>query len=82
MAISIQNSRDMHVGSLALVMTEDSHREPASDRVQVNVTFKQITLDSLKEQFPSALDDSERVRRAVDESLEVKKATQVSLSRA
>lgn len=61
-------------------MTTESDR-PDSERIQVNVTFKDVTLEELKDQFPSALDDSERVRRAVADALEIGRAKQFSISR-
>lgn len=63
-------------------MTAESTDGSDPERVQVNVTFKRPTLQSLETQFPSALDDSERVRRAVDQALDFGHATHVSLSRS
>lgn len=48
-------------------------------RVQLNVTVKQQTVEILREVFPAALDDSERVRRAIAESIERNDATEYSI---
>jgi hypothetical protein len=40
------------------------------DRVQLNVTFRRETLDELNRAFPTALEDSERIRQAVAHALE------------
>lgn len=62
-------------------MTTESGSDSPSDRIQVNVTLKQRTLDALAKQHPSALDDSERVRRAIDESIGLNTAAQFSITR-
>lgn len=50
-------------------------------RVQLNVTVKETTLANLREVFPDALDDSERVRRAIAESIERSEASKYSISK-
>lgn len=46
------------------------------ERVQINVTMKRSTIDKLRAMFPVALDDSERVRSAVYQSIELHEATE------
>lgn len=53
----------------AVVSAEESTSDE-DDRVQLNVTFRQGTLDDLRQVFPAALEDSERVRQAVAQSIE------------
>lgn len=46
------------------------------ERVQINVTMKRGTIDTLRDMFPVALDDSERVRNAVYQAIERYEATE------
>lgn len=60
-------------------MTADKTGNP-DERVQLNITFRQGTLDELNEAFPTALEDSERVRHAVSQSLERHHAMEYTIS--
>lgn len=51
-------------------MAEEPNSEGDEERVQINVTMKRGTIDRLRVMFPVALDDSERVRSAICESIE------------
>lgn len=51
-------------------MSADGTPSRENERVQLNVTFRRGTLDELGEIFPTALEDSERVRLAVAQSIE------------
>jgi len=53
----------------------------SDDRIQLNITFRRETLDRLSEAFPTALEDSERVRQAVAQALEQTEATAYTLNR-
>jgi hypothetical protein len=53
----------------------------SDERIQLNVTLRKSTIDKLKEQFPTALEDSERIRQAVAESLERGNATEYTIRR-
>lgn len=62
----------------------DSHTPIADgegDRVQVSVTFQVDTLAKLSDAFPEALDNSERVRTAVAQSLERADADRYTMQR-
>lgn len=57
-------------------MAEEPPNEGDEERVQINVTMKRSTIDTLRLMFPVALDDSERVRSAVHESIERHESTE------
>lgn len=63
-------------------MSAEVSENSADDRVQLNVTFRQKTLDELREVFPVALEDSERVRQAVDQAIERSSAAEYTIRRS
>jgi hypothetical protein len=62
-------------------MADQPETEDRDERVQINVTMTRRTLEDLRALFPVALDDSERVRRAVSESIERHRASEYSIRR-
>ncbi len=52
--------------------TDDIDKD--ADKEQKSVTLKQPALDELREVYPDALDDSERVRRAIWRAKELEQA--------
>lgn len=51
------------------------------DRIQLNVTLTRAMLDQLREALPIALEDSERIRQAVADSIERHTATEFAVRR-
>lgn len=60
-------------------MGAEESRNSKDDRVQLNVTFRQGTLDELRNVFPTALEDSERVRQAVAQAFERDSAAEYTI---
>lgn len=60
----------------------DDDAGDADARVQVNITFRRGTLDELADVFPTALEDSERIRQAVAQSLERDRAAEFTIRRS
>lgn len=60
-------------------MGAEETRNSKDDRVQLNVTFRQGTLDELRNVFPTALEDSERVRQAVAQAFERDSAAEYTI---
>lgn len=52
------------------------------ERIQLNVTLTRETLDKLREVYPVALEDSERIRQSVTDAIERRNATKVTLKHA
>lgn len=62
-------------------MVSEGSDHAGDDRVQLNVTFRHDTLRRLQDLFPTALEDSERVRQAVDRAVEQSGAVEFTIRR-
>lgn len=61
--------------------TDGASGQNDEERVQINVTLKRSTLNEMRRAIPNALDDSERIRRAVSESIERNGASEYTIRR-
>ena len=65
-------------------MSSEETEEQVDDdeeKSQQSVTLKQSTVERLREAHPDALDDPERIRRAIADSIELQRAESYQITR-